>query len=294
MCSPAQRRHRSRNRGDNRHAALTTNSPGDELIDVFARAAQEAGELALGYFRPGGRTSAEVLHKDGGSPVTEADILVDRFLECRLTPLFPEAGWLSEEAIDSAERLAKELVLVVDPIDGTRGFASGHAVWAIAVALVRFGRPIVGVVHAPALQETYVASEGGGARLNGETIRVSSRGELALGSKVSAPARLAEDLRRAGLAFDLQPRLPSLALRIAHVARGDLDANFASQNAHDWDLAAADLILQEAGGRLATFDGCAITYNRVDTRHGALVAAPDAIHRQVHAAARRVPGVLTP
>ncbi len=274
-----------------RHAALTTTSLGDETLDAIARAALDAGEIALGFFRPGERTTAEVSHKDGGSPVTEADILVDRFLERRLAPLFPQAGWLSEETVDSADRLSKELVLVVDPIDGTRGFASGHAVWAIAVALVREGRPIVGVVHAPALKETYAAVLGGGARLNGKAISVSSRSALTQGAKVAAPVRLAEELRRAGIAFDLQPRLPSLALRITNVARGALDAGFASENAHDWDIAAADLILQEAGGRLATLDGCAITYNRADTRHGVLVAAPKEIQRQVSAAARRAPGL---
>jgi myo-inositol-1(or 4)-monophosphatase len=270
---------------------LTTTSLGDETIDVLTQAAQEAGELALGFFRPGERTSATVSHKEGGSPVTEADVLVDRFLERRLAPLFPEAGWLSEETLDSAHRLTKDLVLVVDPIDGTRGFASGHAVWAIAVALVREGRPILGVVHAPALKETYVAARGGGARLNGKSIAVSSCTALAPGAKVAAPVGLADSLRRAGLEFDLQPRLPSLALRIANVARGALDAGFASENAQDWDIAAADVILREAGGRLATLDGCEIVYNRVDTRHGVLVAAPAGIHAQVGAAARRAPGI---
>jgi myo-inositol-1(or 4)-monophosphatase len=269
---------------------LTTTSLGNGIIEAFTQAARDAGELALGYFRPGERTSAAVSHKEGGSPVTEADILVDRFLERRLAPLFPGAGWLSEETTDSADRLSKDLVLVVDPIDGTRGFASGHAVWAIAVALVRDGRPILGVVHAPALKETYVASLGGGARLNGKPISVSSCIALSPAAKVAAPVRLAEALRRAGLAFDLQPRLPSLAMRITNVARGALDAGFASENARDWDIAAADLILQEAGGRLATLDGCAITYNRVDTRHGALVAAPAGIHSQVNAVAGRAAG----
>jgi myo-inositol-1(or 4)-monophosphatase len=270
---------------------LTTTLLGDEIIDIFEKATRDAGELALGFFRPGERTSAEISHKDGGSPVTEADLLVDRFLEQRLTPLFPDAGWLSEESLDSTRRLSTDLVLVVDPIDGTRGFAAGNAVWAISVALVRQGRPILGVVHAPALNETYVATQGGGAQLNGRAIFVSSRLALAEGAKVAAPLHFAEDLRQAGLGFDLQPRVPSLALRITNVARGALDAGFASENARDWDIAAADLVLQEAGGRLTSLDGCAITYNRVDTRHGILVAAPDQLHRQANEAARRAAGI---
>ena len=148
--TPAPRRDLAR-RGTFWHTTLTSNWHADGLVGVFAQAARDAGELALGFFRPGERTSAEVSHKEGGSPVTEADYLVDRFLKQRLEPLLPEAGWLSEETVDLPLRLSKDLVLVVDPIDGTRGFASGDPLWAIAVALVRDGRPIIGVVHAPAL-----------------------------------------------------------------------------------------------------------------------------------------------
>jgi myo-inositol-1(or 4)-monophosphatase len=262
----------------------------DALVASFAEAARSAGELALEFFRPGEKTSAKIWSKAGGSPVTEADYLVDRFLKERLEALLPDAGWLSEETEDSAARLSKDLVLVIDPIDGTRGFARGDRAWAIAVALVRQGRPLIGVVHAPALAETYVAVKGGGARLNGRRIAVSQLGALEAGSRVSAPAAFADELRRAGLEFDLQPKIPSLAMRIAFVASGALDAGFAAENAHDWDIAAADLILQEAGGRLASLDGCAIVYNHLNTRHGALTAAPAQIHAQVNAAARRARG----
>ncbi|MGH6858586.1 MAG: 3'(2'),5'-bisphosphate nucleotidase CysQ, partial [Methylocella sp.] len=227
-------------------------------------------------------------HKAGGSPVTEADYLVDRFLRQRLETLVPEAGWLSEETEDSSARLAKDIVLVVDPIDGTRSFMRGHGAWAIAVALVEHGRPLIGVVHAPALGETYVAVRGAGARLNDTAIAVSNLVALGARARVAAPVFLAERLREAGLQFALQPKIPSLALRIANVASGALDAGFASENARDWDIAAADLILHEAGGRLASLDGCAIVYNRGDTRHGLLTAAPAQIHAEVNAAARLV------
>lgn len=250
-----------------------------------------AGKLALEFFRPGQRTSAEVSQKLGGSPVTEADYLVDQFLKQRLEGLVPGAGWLSEESADSPERLSKALVFIVDPIDGTRGFASGDPAWAIAVALVEDGRPVIGVVHAPALAETYIAVKDRGARLNGQVISVSSLCALNPRAKVAAPVALAAELRSAGLEFDLQPRIPSLAIRIVSVASGRLDAGFAAENSHDWDIAAADIVLHEAGGRLASLDGCAIVYNRVTTGHGLLTAAPAQIHPQVNAAAQRVRGV---
>ncbi len=266
-------------------------SYGDALVDSFVEAARHAGEMALAYFRPGTTTHAEISHKTGGSPVTEADYLVDRFLKQRLETLLPEAGWLSEETEDSLARLSKNLVFVVDPIDGTRGFMSGRSAWAVAIALVEDGRPLFGIVHAPALGETYVAIKGAGARLNDKAIEVSKIRAIGAEARVAAPVFLAKQLHEAGLRFDLQPKISSLALRIAAVASGALDAGFASENSHDWDIAAADLILHEAGGRLASLDGCAIVYNRQDTRHGLLTAAPEQIHAEVNAAARLVNGL---
>ena len=216
---------------------------------------------------------------------------MDRFLKQRLETLLPEAGWLSEETEDSLARLSKNLVFVVDPIDGTRGFMSGRSAWAVAIALVEDGRPLFGIVHAPALGETYVAIKGAGARLNDKAIEVSKIRAIGAETRVAAPVFLAKQLHEAGLRFDLQPKISSLALRIAAVASGALDAGFASENSHDWDIAAADLVLHEAGGRLASLDGCAIVYNRQDTRHGLLTAAPEQIHAEVNAAARLVNGL---
>ncbi len=262
----------------------------DALVASFEDATRRAGELALGFFRHGENTSATISHKAGGSPVTEADHLVDCFLKQHFSGLLPEAGWLSEETEDSAARLDKRLLLVVDPIDGTRAFARGEATWAVAVALVRDGRPLIGIVHAPALDETYVAAKDGGARLNGVPIEVSRLIALDANAKVGAPRLLAAELRQAGLEFNLQPRVPSLAMRIAYVASGALDAGFASENSNDWDVAAADLILEEAGGRLAGLDGGELVYNRKETRHGLLTAAPRQIHSQVNLALRRARG----
>jgi myo-inositol-1(or 4)-monophosphatase len=261
-------------------------SLGDNLVAAFREAICAAGELALAYYRPGAATTALISQKAGGSPVTEADQIVDRYLAQHLKPLLPNAGWLSEESEDSPARLSKEQVLVIDPIDGTRGFISGQDGWAIAAALVEKGRPLLGIVHAPALGETYVAVKGAGAMLNDKVIRVSKLAAIGGGARIAAPKSLAERLHRAGFKFDLQPGPPSLALRIANVASGALDAGFASRNARDWDIAAADLILREAGGRLATLDEGEILYNRPETYHGPLTAAPSQIHAEVNAAAR--------
>lgn len=262
------------------------------IAETLLAVATDAGALALKWFRPGERTSAHTDYKPGGSPVTEADFAVDAFLRERLVALFPHAGWLSEETADSGERLSREDVIVVDPIDGTRGFASGDLRWSVSVALVRAGRPLAGAIVAPASSAHYFAALGEGAWLNGARLAPRPDARLA-GGKIAGPqpssARIASALDMA-----LTPKIPSLAVRFAQVADGALDAALSSANSHDWDIAAADLILHEAGAKLTDFHGRAPIYNRSDLRHGALAAAPAATHPELIAALARAQQQETP
>ncbi|MFZ0557911.1 MAG: 3'(2'),5'-bisphosphate nucleotidase CysQ [Methylovirgula sp.] len=257
----------------------------DDVVIALLEAARGAGQLALNFFRAGEKTSAAIARKAGGSPVTEADHAADRYLEHKLRALLPDAGWLSEESEDSAERLGHDLVLIIDPIDGTRSFVAGELGWAVAIGVIYKQRPVIGIVHAPALGETYVAVKNAGARLNGREIRVSNRTHLDADARIAGPLAIAEELRAAGLEFELLPKIPSLALRITKVAAGALDACLISANSYDWDIAAADLIVEEAGGRLADFEGREILYNRAATRHGELAAASAPILGEIAAAA---------
>src|SRR3712207_3855926 len=105
--------------------------------------AREAGAIALGFFRSGLKTSARIWSKAGGSPVTEADVAVDAFLKAELSQAVPEAGWLSEETADDPARLSRELVWIVDPIDGTRAFLTGSRDWSVSIALLGGGQPVL-------------------------------------------------------------------------------------------------------------------------------------------------------
>ena len=134
-----------------------------QLAPLVRDTAREAGTIAARYFRSGLTTSARVWSKSGGSPVTEADIAVDTFLKRELCGALPAAGWLSEETADDPARLGCELVWIVDPIDGTRAFRSGSHDWSVSVALLASGRPLLGVVDAPAHKALYEARRGGGA-----------------------------------------------------------------------------------------------------------------------------------
>jgi myo-inositol-1(or 4)-monophosphatase len=266
---------------------LTNSSENAGNLPLLEAIARRAGEVATAYFRPGARTSAEISYKAGGSPVTEADMAVDRFLLEHLRALFPEAGWLSEETADSNERLERSRLIVVDPIDGTFAFSRGDTRWAVSVALIEEGRPVLGVIHAPALQATFSAASGRGAFLNGEPIRVSERDRLA-GARIVAPRGLAGYFARSEYKFDLQTRTPSLALRLADIASGRNDLAIASPDSRDWDIAAADLILTEAGGVLSELEGRPLRYNRPELRRDMLVAAPQALFPESLALARAV------
>ena len=227
---------------------------------------REAGELALSYVR------ADLQHwtKGKDSPVSEADIAVDALLKRKLAPTSYE--WLSEEVEDNPARLNAKRVWVIDPIDGTRAFIAGKPDWTISAALVEDGRPIVASVFAPVTDEFFFAVAGGGATCNGAAICVSDNSTLA-GASASGPKRVTDNLVQRQPDLQVVPRIHSLALRFSRVAQGTLDIAMAGGNSHDWDLAAADLLVHEAGGMLTTLAGNAAQYNCREPVHGPLVAA---------------------
>jgi myo-inositol-1(or 4)-monophosphatase len=247
------------------------------LAAAVRDAAREAGAMALPYFRSGEQTVARLWYKGQSSPVTEADIALDTFLKDRLTSLSPGAGWLSEETADDPVRLERSHVWVVDPIDGTRAFASGHPDWAISIALVKDGTPILGVLHAPIHEQIYEATLGGGAWRNGARLQLSGTG-AAGPMRVAGPKPLVDRFEHHTGPIERVPKVPSLALRIARVAEGSIDVGLVSHNSQDWDIAAADLILREAGGRLTDLAGVPPTYNRSRPHHDEMVAVSSRLH----------------
>ena len=252
------------------------------FLPHLEKAARSAGDIALGFFNPGERTSAVVSYKHGGSPVTEADLLVDRFLFQEMRRLTPEAAWLSEESTDSDARLANHQLIIVDPIDGTTAFARGDPRWAISIAYIVAGQPLAGVIHAPALDETFTAVAGQGAFLNGRQLVVTRRNTLA-GAAIVAPRLMHSALQRTAYNFVLAPRAPSLALRLADVAAGRHDLVIAAPNSRDWDIAAADIILREAGSFLSELDEAPLVYNRSRVTRGTLIAAPAPLFNETRA-----------
>jgi len=235
-------------------------------LDLLRQAAGEAGRIAMGYFRQ----SPEVWLKPGDSPVSEADYAADRYLRETLLAARPNYGWLSEETADNRDRLSARRTFVVDPIDGTRGFVDGRTAWCVSVAVVEDGRSLAGVLECPARAETYWATAGEGAFLNGAPIRLKPAGERL---RIAGPKPMIDKLPEEWQArLEREAYIPSLAYRIAMIASGALDASFVKPNAHDWDIAAAELILAEAGGRLLDRHGRRPAFAGENIVHGALMA----------------------
>lgn len=235
-------------------------------LDLIRSAAHEAGKIALGFFG----TDPKVWMKAGVSPVSEADYAADTYLRERLMAARPGYGWLSEETADTSERLQAERTFIVDPIDGTRGFLAGGDEWCVSVAIVENGRPVAGVLDCPVKKEVFWAEREKGAFLNGKAISVRAPGDrLDIAGLKATIASLPADIRTRVHEYR---HVPSLAYRVAMVACGRIDATFVKSNAHDWDLAAADLILLEAGGAVIGPRGEYLSLAGADPRHGALAA----------------------
>ncbi|MHA7774255.1 3'(2'),5'-bisphosphate nucleotidase CysQ [Roseibium sp. M-1] len=256
-------------------------------LELLEGAAREAGELALSYF--GKDPESWFKGKPGVSPVSEADLAVDRLLTARLRGARPGYGWLSEETADDRSRLEHERVFIVDPIDGTRAFLAGGDEWTVAVAVVEAGRPVAGAVFAPVRGEMFLARKGGGAFLNGDRISVSGQTDIA-GATLTGPHSIVANADVLAAGFKGTDILRSLAYRLVTVAAGRVDVGTARGGPSDWDLAAADLLVQEAGGRLTDISGRDLIYNRAKTGHPALIAAPAALIGAVRAVLGRVIG----
>ena len=248
-------------------AIATRNEPTRDAL-LLRNTVREAGALALSLFR----TELKNWTKGASSPVSEADIAVNELISGRLRSATPHYGWLSEESIDDEQRLAKKRVWIVDPIDGTRGYLAGREDWCISVALVEGTRPVLAAVFAPASDEFFFAERGQGTLLNGTPVDAMPGTAIDI-SRVAGPKPLIERLVRSSDEISPHPRIASLALRLCRVAHGWLDVAFAGGQSRDWDLAAADLIVQEANGKMTSLSGEAIQYNRREVTHGMLMAA---------------------
>jgi myo-inositol-1(or 4)-monophosphatase len=253
----------------------------DATLNLLETSVREAGRIARDYF--GG--TYKRWDKSKGNPVTEADLAIDKFLMDTLRSARPDYGWLSEETEDDPVRLKARSLFVVDPIDGTVAFMKGKPHFTICAGVVRDGRPVAGAVYNPITEECFTARKDHGAHLNGAAIHVSGR------ATIEGCRMLGDRNMFAHPAWNNPPNRPwppmhvesrgSVAYRMVLVACGQFDATIALSSKHDWDLAAAEVIVREAGGKVTTHTGAALDYNLETTLVPSLVAAGPELHTEL-------------
>jgi len=264
-------------------------------LKLLLKAGEAAGEIAKRFFK----ADPETWDKgDGQGPVTEADLEIDRMLKAELLSARPDYGWLSEESEDGAARLAAERVFIVDPIDGTRAFINGEKTWSHALAVVENGAVVAAVVHVPMLERTYWATLGGGAFCNDTAISVSQQAEMDRATVLTRKPDLKPEhwLAPHGMKHNFRP---SLAYRLCLVAAGRFDAMLTLRPAWEWDVAAGDLIVREAGGVVTTTAGEPTRYNNRLPKLAGMVAGPEKLVENIigalrPAAKRPIAGLIIP
>ena len=220
-------------------------------LAVATALAQEGGRCALDFFRGSG---LDVRLKGRNDPVTATDLAVDRLIQAGIREAFARDGILSEETGGNDA----DIMWVIDPIDGTQNFSRGIARFAVSIAVCENGRPVCGVVYDPVADELFCARAGGGAFLNGSAIAASAAAgpqealvEAGYSAKFGWEPYHAMTGRLLAAGFDVR-QAGSAALGLAEVACGRIDG-YCEGHLESWDVAAAGLLVSEAGGIVSDF-----------------------------------------
>ena len=243
----------------------------DELA-LANEMAEEAGRIALSFFRG----TFDVRMKVDRTPVTEADLAIEKMVRTAIGERYPDDGVLGEEG---GSRGSGARRWIVDPIDGTKNFADGIQIWATLIALAVDGNPVLGVVNAAALGERYEGARGRGARMNGEPIQVSRADRVSRASVLHAGLRHWLDGEYGPPLLDLlteSRRERSFGDFWGHmlVARGSADVSFEPELA-TWDWAAVQVVVEEAGGRMSQFDGSVLAHG------GSVLSTNGVLHDEI-------------
>ncbi len=252
--------------------------PADNTLDadlgLIADVAREAGHLSMQWQEKGARS----WDKSPNNPVTEADIACNDLISRRLRAERPGYGWLSEETKDNVSDRSQDRIFVVDPIDGTKAFVNGETGFCVSIAIVEDGQPVAGAIYNPNFDELLSARRDGGAFLNGERMSVSDCASLAC-SMIGQPDVFARHNAPHWPDIRLIDKVPNaMAWRISLVAAGHWDATVALNDKSDWDLAAAVLLIREAGGVATDRNGDPFVFNRKTVIQKGAVAAGARLH----------------
>ena len=231
-------------------------------LNLAINASVKAGEIIMKYYCD----EYEIKEKGYHNPVTTADNEADSFLKSELISARPNYGWLSEETVDSDDRLGKERVWIVDPLDGTKEFIEGVPQFVVSIALVENGLPIIGVLHNPVTKEIFHASEGDGVYLDNSVHKCSKKEStkdmIILNSRSETRRGLWEPYKKHFK--ELKP-IGSVAYKMGLTAVGEADIFATLRPKNEWDICAGTCLINEAGGKVINLNGEEITFNNRKT-----------------------------
>lgn len=249
------------------------------LIDAIREAGQAVHQLQ--------QSKLTITSKANNDIVTEADICADAILKRCLLGAFANDGWLSEETVDDAARLTRKRVWIVDPIDGTREYAAGMPEYALSVALVEDGVPILASVYNPAVNELFYAIKDQGAWLNDTAISTRagiSEQAIHPAEKLRLLASRSEYKRGEWAPFEAACEvvpIGSIAYKLALVAAGRAHATFSLGPKSEWDIAAGVLLVLEAGGAVFDKTKQSFIFNNQKIRVNGIVASADSVSDKI-------------
>jgi|LNFM01.2.fsa_nt_gb myo-inositol-1(or 4)-monophosphatase len=241
----------------------------DRELRILSEAMRLAGAEALRSAADG----FEIHIKPDQSPVTSADLSIDRILHTHLLDAFPGDGWLSEESPDNSDRLQKRRVWVIDPIDGTKAFIQREPEFCISAALVEDGRPVVAVVFNPSSAELFTAMKGGGLLLNHEPVSFQEKKQHRQPVIAISPRELEMGRFRSLHTLAVGRPMRSIAWALALAASGRIHAVATLEPENEWDVAAGALLIQETGGTVYDGSGQDLEFNRPVPRYEGIIAA---------------------
>jgi myo-inositol-1(or 4)-monophosphatase len=257
---------------------IGANAPANDLTRELAlakKAARAAGEILRGYWRRGGY---KIGSKGHDNPVTAADLEADRAIKKLLRDPSPGYGWLSEETVDNDDRLECRRVWIVDPLDGTKEFINGIPEFAVAIALVEDGVPVLGVTYNPIKREMYWAARGVGCHLNTQRVRVTRKRTLKRATVLASRSETARgEWQGFGGMLKVRPT-GSVAYKLAMVAAGKADATFTRSPKSEWDIASGAALVIEAGGTITDIKGREIRFNQRNVKLEGLIADNTILH----------------
>lgn len=249
-------------------------------MSIAQRLMANSSEIAMRHYANIDTGECAVMTKDDASPLTEADLEVDRYLFDELTKAFPNIPVVTEERANShALDVSKGMFFLVDPIDGTKEFINKRDEFTVNIALLEDGKPIAGVVCAPVLNECYLGEVGKGATLlnlqtqKSNSITVSTANNNALMVVASRSHLTPENQKFIDENKVAETKNAGSSLKFCLLAKGEADVYPRFGPTMEWDTAAGHAVLLAAGGVVNNLDGTPLAYAKAEFRNPNFIAA---------------------